>query len=111
MTRDGLRISRQDAKTQRKKMGEGMKLRLTEELWREGNMYVAYCPELDIPSCGNSVEQAKSNLREVIVIHLEEAQKQGRLSEFLQSAGLDEMEGILSSKRELVGFTPIELAV
>lgn len=60
-----------------------MKLRLTEELWREGNMYVAYCPELDIPSCGNSVEQAKSNLREVIVIHLEEAEKQGRLSEFL----------------------------
>jgi predicted RNase H-like HicB family nuclease len=107
----GSHISRQDAKAQRKKMGEGMKLRLTEELWREGNMYVAYCPELDIPSCGNSVEQAKSNLREVIVIHLEEAEKQGRLSEFLQSAGLDEMEGILSSKRELVGFTPIELAV
>ena len=29
-----------------------MKLALTEELWREGNMYVTYCPELDIPAVG-----------------------------------------------------------
>ena len=66
-----------------------MKLRLTEELWREGSMYVAYCPELDIPSCGHSVDQAKSNLREVIVIHLEEAEKQGRLTELFETAGRD----------------------
>jgi predicted RNase H-like HicB family nuclease len=71
-----------------------MKLRVTEELWREGNMYVAYCPELDIPSCGHSVEQAKKNLREVIVINLEEADKQGRLSAFLESAGLDEKRNL-----------------
>jgi hypothetical protein len=31
-----------------------MRMRLTEELWREGNMYVAYCPELDVPSCGET---------------------------------------------------------
>ena len=47
-------------------------MRLTEELWREGNMYIAYCPELDVPACGETVEQAKSNLIEVIQIHLEE---------------------------------------
>jgi len=32
-----------------------MKLNLTEELWKEGNMYVSYCPELDIASCGETV--------------------------------------------------------
>jgi len=57
-----------------------MKLRVTEELWREGNMYVAYRPELDIPSCVHSVEQAKRNLREVIEIHLEEAENVGSLA-------------------------------
>jgi predicted RNase H-like HicB family nuclease len=88
-----------------------MKLRLTEELWREGNMYVAYCPELDIPSCGSSIEQAKKNLREVIGIHLEEAAEQHRLTELLQSAGLDEMDGALAARRELVGFTPIEVSL
>ena len=46
-----------------------MKLKLTEELWREGNMYVSYCPELDIASCGETVDQAKKNLKEVIVIN------------------------------------------
>ena len=29
-----------------------MKMRLTEDIWKEGNMYVSYCPELDIVSCG-----------------------------------------------------------
>ena len=38
-----------------------MKLKLTEEIWEEGNMYVSYCPELDVPSCGEDVQQAKKN--------------------------------------------------
>jgi hypothetical protein len=24
-----------------------MKIKVTEEIWKEGNMYVSYCPELD----------------------------------------------------------------
>lgn len=56
-----------------------MKFKLTEELWKEGNMYVSYCPELDIASCGETVDQAKKNLKEVILINLEEAQKMGTL--------------------------------
>ena len=62
-------------------------MRLTEELWREGNMYVAYCPELDVPSCGETVEQAKYNLKEVILIHLMETAKMGTLDKLLQDAG------------------------
>jgi len=45
-----------------------MKFRLTEEIWKEGNMYVSYCPELDISSCGEDVQQAKDNLYETIHI-------------------------------------------
>jgi len=56
-----------------------MKLKLTEELWKEGNMYVSYCPELDMAYCGETVNQAKKNLKEVILINLEEAQKLGTL--------------------------------
>lgn len=88
-----------------------MKLKLTEELWKEGNMYVSYCPELDIASCGETVDQAKKNLCEVILINLEEAQKLGTLDDLLQEAGLDESQGILASRKELVGFTPIEVAL
>jgi len=88
-----------------------MKLKLTEELWKEGDMYLSYCPELDIASCGETVAQAKKNLHEVIIINLEEAQKLGTLNDLLKEAGLDEAQGILSSRKELVGFTPIEVAL
>ena len=49
-----------------------MKFKLTEELWKEGNMYVSYCPELDMASCGETVDQAKRNLKEVILPQLSE---------------------------------------
>lgn len=54
-----------------------MKFRLTEEIWKEGNMYVAYCPELDVSSCGEDVQQAKKNLAEAILINIEETKKLG----------------------------------
>jgi len=88
-----------------------MKLKLTEELWKEGNMYVSYCPELDIPSCGETVDQAKKNLKEVILINLEKAQKLGSLDNLLQEAGFDKTQGVLTLRKELVGFTPMEVAL
>ena len=79
-----------------------MNFKLTEELWREGNMYVSFCPELEIASCGETVAQAKKNLIEVIQINLEEARKIGTLPDLLREAGLDEIQGILMSGKELV---------
>ena len=52
-----------------------MKIKLTEELWKEGNMYVSYCPELDVASCGETVEEAKKNLKEAIELYLEDNPK------------------------------------
>ena len=60
---------------------------VTEEIWKEGNMYTAYCPELDVVSCGTGLEEARKNLLEVIEIQLEEAAKLGTLKEFLEEAG------------------------
>jgi len=40
-----------------------VKIKVTEEIWKEGNMYVSYCPELDMASCGESVEESKKNLK------------------------------------------------
>lgn len=62
---------------------------VTEEVWKEGNMYTAYCPELDVVSCGRNIEEARKNLLEVIEIHLEEVTKLGTLKEFLEDAGYD----------------------
>jgi predicted RNase H-like HicB family nuclease len=89
-----------------------MKLKLTEEIWKEGNMYVSYCPELDIASCGEDVQQAKTNLNEAILITMEETRKMGTFQDFLEECGIELSEGdIFSARKELVGFTPIEVAI
>ena len=48
---------------------------VTTEIWKEGNMFTAYCPDLDVASCGHSSDEAKKNLSEVIEIQLEEISK------------------------------------
>jgi len=52
-----------------------MKIKVTEEVWKEGNMYVSYCPELDMAACGKSIEESKKNLKEVISINFVECRK------------------------------------
>jgi predicted RNase H-like HicB family nuclease len=47
--------------------------RFTAIIEREGDGYVALCPELDIASQGNSIEEAKCNLKEAIELFLEVA--------------------------------------
>ena len=48
---------------------------LTAILEREGNGFVALCPELDIASQGESLEEAKANLREAIELFFESASR------------------------------------
>jgi predicted RNase H-like HicB family nuclease len=38
---------------------------------KEGNQYVALCPELDVASQGTTVEEATANLKEAVELFLE----------------------------------------
>ncbi|MHB1037397.1 MAG: type II toxin-antitoxin system HicB family antitoxin [Pirellulales bacterium] len=40
---------------------------------REGDGYVALCPELDVASQGDTIEEARANLREAVELFLEAA--------------------------------------
>jgi predicted RNase H-like HicB family nuclease len=46
---------------------------MTAVIEREGDGYVALCPELDIASQGNTIEQARQNLVEAVELFLETA--------------------------------------
>lgn len=48
---------------------------LTAVVQREDDGWVSLCPELDVASQGESVEQAKANLREAVQLFLETASK------------------------------------
>jgi predicted RNase H-like HicB family nuclease len=50
-----------------------MKRQLTAIIEREGDGYVALCPELDIASQGDPVESARDNLREALELFFEAA--------------------------------------
>ena len=43
---------------------------------KEGNIYVALCPELDVVSQGESIEQATANLKEAVELFVECADPQ-----------------------------------
>jgi predicted RNase H-like HicB family nuclease len=53
-----------------------MNLQLTAIIEREGEGYVALCPEVDIASQGDSIEEARSNLREALELFFESASRE-----------------------------------
>lgn len=48
-----------------------MKRSLTAVLTREADGFVALCPEVDVASQGDTVEEAKANLREAVELFFE----------------------------------------
>ena len=48
----------------------------TAILEKEGDLYVALCPELDVASQGATVEAATANLKEAVELFLESADPQ-----------------------------------
>ena len=59
----------------------------TLQVFREDKVFVAYNPELDVSSCGESVEEAKENLRDAVSGFLKSAHKHGTLHSILEEAG------------------------
>jgi predicted RNase H-like HicB family nuclease len=49
------------------------KFQFTAVIEKEGDGYISLCPELDIASQGNSVEEASANLKEAVELFLETA--------------------------------------
>jgi predicted RNase H-like HicB family nuclease len=50
-----------------------MQKQLTAIIEREADGYVSLCPELDIASQGNTIEEARDNLREALELFFETA--------------------------------------
>ncbi len=69
--------------------------RLTALIAREGDGYVSLCPELDVASQGDTVEEARENLAEALELFFEEASP-------------DEIDARLKSE---VYVTSVEIAV
>lgn len=59
----------------------------TTQIKKEGDMFVAYSPELDVSSCGFSIDEARENLKDAVRGFLESAKDRGVLREILEESG------------------------
>ena len=80
------------------------------QVWKENGAYVAYAPELDVSSCGDSLPQARARLREAVELFLEEASARGVLKEILTEAGF-EKRGRSYRPRRILAREKVRLAV
>ena len=69
----------------------------TGEIFKEDGMFVAYCPELDVSSCGITIDEAKKNLLQATKLFIEESQKMGNLKAILEESGYDTSKNNLQS--------------
>jgi predicted RNase H-like HicB family nuclease len=53
--------------------------KFTSVIWEEDEGYVSKCPELNVASAGDTVEEALTNLKEAVELYLENAKVLGLL--------------------------------
>jgi predicted RNase H-like HicB family nuclease len=64
-----------------------MNISVRIEVFREGDVYVALSPELNVSSFGETIEDAKRSVREAIEAFIEECETMGTLEEVLEETG------------------------
>lgn len=62
-------------------------IQFNTDIWREGDMYVSYVPQLDISSCGKTIEEAKKNIYDAVEGFIEEAANMGTVQQIMDEAG------------------------
>ena len=63
---------------------------LTAVVWKEEGGYVSKCPELGVASCGDSVNEARLNLKEAVELYLDNAKAIGLIDDIKDSLSSDE---------------------
>ena len=59
----------------------------TVHIFREGDVYVAHVPELDVSSCGDTTEIVRKNIRDAVQGFLETSEEMGTLAAVLEESG------------------------
>ena len=63
------------------------------EFFKEGDLYVALAPELNVSSFGETLDGAKQSIREAVEAFVEECEQIGTLEEVMEEAGFAKKDG------------------
>jgi len=61
---------------------------VTMVIRKEQGRYASWCPELDVASQGDTVEESRQNLKEAVELHVDTMIENGDLKELLGKIGL-----------------------
>jgi len=87
-----------------------MKISLRVEVFKEGDVYVAWSPQLNVSSFGETIEDAEKSIKEAIEAFVEECQKMGTLEEVLEESGFSKIGDFWESRR-LVAEEDLAVAI
>ena len=63
------------------------------EFFREGDLYVALAPELNVSSFGETLDEARRSIQEAVEAFVEECERMGTLNEVMEEAAFVKMDG------------------
>lgn len=72
------------------------------EIFQEEDLYVGICPELNVSSFGETIEETKASLQEALIAFLEECEEMNTLQEVLQEAGFIQENNVWLPRKPLV---------
>ena len=72
--------------------------------------YSAVCTNLDVASQGETIEEAKENVREAVELYLESAQELGIIDNVLEKLGIDKLKDGLNIPEVLKTDIPVVIA-
>ena len=72
----------------------------------EGNQFVSHCPQLDIASCGDTVDEALDNLGDALEVQLAALEEVGELERIFKERGIEIKKDPLPSEDVSVSIPP-----
>ena len=78
------------------------KLIYRAEFFKEGDVYVGLCPELNVSSFGENIEDAKRSLHEAVEAFIETCEEMGTLEEVLEESGFLLDQNVWSSREPVL---------
>ena len=62
-------------------------LLFTVHVFKEGDVFIAYVPQLDVSSCGDTATAVRRSIQDAVSLLLETSKERGTLTEILEEAG------------------------
>jgi predicted RNase H-like HicB family nuclease len=78
-----------------------MNISVRIEIFKEGDVYVALSPELNVSSFGDTIEDAKQSAKEAIEAFVEECERMGTLEEVLEESGFSKISDSWESRKPI----------